>query len=288
MDRLKTVLLLGGLACFALSFALSGIYPWLITDARAKEASFEEITKVVSPDFKALKESYPAEFDAAFKTAKDALTDEQIATRKPDAATLAKSEAAWQAAYAEAVHRGRDRYIAEACWHCHSQYVRPVANEEIRYGPVRRAEDDNNAAQRPVLWGTRRVGPDLTYEGGLRSNDWHVAHFANPQNTSPDSVMPRYTWYLTKGWQVKRKIDPATARRTRLDAATSYPYPGVHPTKAEAEAAMKRIGDALPQAIAAEKGRLFVEEAWAPNADGLALIGYLQWLGTWSAPVAER
>ena len=285
MDKLKPVLLLAGIACFALSFVLSGIYPWMITDARQKEASFEEITRVVSPDFKALKESYPAEFDAAFATAKDALTDEQIAQRKPDAAVIAKSETAWQAAYEEAVHKGRDRYIAEACFHCHSQYVRPVANEEIRFGPVRNAADDNNAAQRPVLWGTRRVGPDLTYEGGLRSNDWHVAHFANPTFTSPDSIMPRYTWYLTKGWQVKRRIDPAVARRTRLDPQQSYPYPGVYPTKAEAEAAMQRVGDTLSGPIAPEKGRLFVEEAWAPNADGLALISYLQWLGTWKAPV---
>ncbi len=285
MDKLKPVLLLGGIACFALSFVLSGIYPWMITDGRRKEASFEEITRVVSPDFKALKESYPAEFDAAFPTAKDALTDEQVAQQKPDAAALAKSESAWQASYADAVHKGRDRYVAEACFHCHSQYVRPVANEVIRFGPVRSSDDDNNAAQRPVLWGTRRVGPDLTYEGGLRSNDWHVAHFANPTHTSPDSIMPRYTWYLTKGWQVKRRIDPAVARRSRLDAATSYPYPGVYPTKAEAETARRKLAETLSGPIAPEKGRLFVEEAWAPNADGLALISYLQWLGTWKAPV---
>ncbi|HYC77608.1 MAG TPA: cbb3-type cytochrome c oxidase subunit II [Planctomycetota bacterium] len=284
MDRLKPVLLVGGLGCFALSFVLSGVYPWLITDARRKEASFEEITRDVSPDFKALKEAYPAEFVAAFATGRDALTDEEVAARAPDAATLEKSDAAWRAAYADAVRRGRDRYVAEACFHCHSQYVRPVANEEIRFGPVRRAEDDNNAAQRPVLWGTRRVGPDLTYEGGLRSNDWHVAHFADPQSVSPDSIMPRYSWYLKKGWQVKRRIDPAVARRNRLDPETSYGYAGVYSTQADAEAALKRVAETLPEALVAEKGRLFVAETHAPTADGLALISYLQWLGTWTAP----
>ena len=67
---------------------------------------------------------------------------------------------------------------------------------------------DNNALQRPVLWGTRRVGPDLTHEGRLRSNDWHVAHFWDPQSVSPGSVMPPYPWFFREGWEVRRSIDP--------------------------------------------------------------------------------
>jgi cytochrome c oxidase cbb3-type subunit II len=287
MDRLKGVLLFAGLACFALSFVLSGIYPWMITDASRKESSFEEITAVVSPDFKALKEEFPNTFAEAFDAA-NALTDQEVALAGADAATIEKSETHWRAAYAAAVRRGRDVYVREACFHCHSQYVRPVANEELRWGPVRRWEDDNNAAQRPVLWGTRRVGPDLTYEGGSRSNDWHVAHFADPQNTSPGSVMPRYTWLLEKGWQVRRRIEPALARRTRLDPERSYAYPGMYASKAAAEAAMAGIADALPQAIESEKNRLFVVEGYGPNADGLAVIAYLQWLGTWKAPIEEK
>lgn len=288
MDRFRNVLLFAGLACFALSFVLSGAYPWMITDATRKEASFEEITREVSPDFKALKEAYPVAFLAAFPGSDAALTDQQAAERGADAAVLAKSEDAWRAAYATGVRRGRDIYIREACYHCHSQYVRPVANEELRWGPVRRWEDDNNAAQRPVLWGTRRVGPDLTYEGGSRTNDWHVAHFADPRSTSPDSVMPRYTWLLEKGKQVRRRVDASLARRVGMDPTRSYAYPGLYATQAEAEAAMRRVAESLPQAIASEKDRLFVADGVGPNADGVALISYLQWLGTWKAPVAER
>jgi cytochrome c oxidase cbb3-type subunit II len=288
MDRLKPVLLLAGVGCFAFAFVLSGVYPWTITDARAKEASFAEIAHVVSPDFKALKEAYPVAFAAAFPEGKDALTETEIAQGRPDAARLATSESAWRAAYADALRQGRDIYVAEACWHCHSQYVRPVANEEVRWGPVRSAADDNNAAQRPVLWGTRRVGPDLTYEGGARSNDWHVAHFSDPQSTSPGSVMPRYPWFLDRGWQVRRRVEPRTARREGVDPAASYPYPGVYATKAEAEAAMATLAASLEGPVADEKDRLFVAPGRAPNEKGLAIIAYLQWLGTWKAPVSER
>ena len=96
----------------------------------------------------------------------------------------------WNEKCAEALRYGHKLYVGEGCWHCHSQYVRPVAHEDTRFGPVSRWEQDNNALQRPVLWGTRRVGPDLTYEGTLRSNDWHAAHFWDPGVVSPGSVMP--------------------------------------------------------------------------------------------------
>jgi cbb3-type cytochrome oxidase cytochrome c subunit len=100
--------------------------------------------------------------------------------------------------YRAALRQGRDIYISEACWHCHSQYIRPVANESMRYGPVSTPGEYQNILQLPQLFGTRRVGPDLIREGGKRSNDWHFAHFYSPQSVEPQSVMPVYTWYFDK------------------------------------------------------------------------------------------
>ena len=96
--------------------------------------------------------------------------------------------------YGDALLLGRDVYVSEACWHCHSQYVRPVGNETLRYGPVSTPGEYNTVLQLPHLLGTRRVGPDLSREAGLRSNDWHFAHLWEPVSLVPDSVMPRYPW----------------------------------------------------------------------------------------------
>lgn len=98
--------------------------------------------------------------------------------------------------YRAGITKGRDLYIAEACWHCHSQYVRPVSNESLQYGPVSTAGEYQNALQLPQLFGTRRVGPDLIREAGVRTNDWHFAHLYNPRNVVPQSVMPSYRWYF--------------------------------------------------------------------------------------------
>lgn len=108
-------------------------------------------------------------------------------------------------AYRQALIRGRDIYVAEACWHCHSQYVRPVSNEVLRYGPVSTPGEYENLLQLPQLFGTRRVGPDLIREGGKRTNDWHFAHFYNPRSVEPQSVMPTYSWYYE---EVAGKVTP--------------------------------------------------------------------------------
>lgn len=95
-----------------------------------------------------------------------------------------------------AVGRGRKVYIREACWHCHSQFVRPVANEEFRYGPVSQAWEYMYDV--PNTFGTRRIGPDLAREAGRRSDDWHFAHLWNPRSTVPASIMPKYKWLFTE------------------------------------------------------------------------------------------
>ncbi|MBM4317203.1 MAG: c-type cytochrome [Deltaproteobacteria bacterium] len=98
--------------------------------------------------------------------------------------------------YKAALRKGRDIYIAEACWHCHSQYVRPTANEELRYGPVSMPGEYQNELNLPQLFGTRRVGPDLSRAAYKKSNDWHYAHLYNPTSVVPQSVMPSYPWYF--------------------------------------------------------------------------------------------
>lgn len=100
------------------------------------------------------------------------------------------------ASYQSALFRGRDLYIREACWHCHSQYVRPTANENLRYGPVSTPGEYQTQLHRPQLFGTRRVGPDLIREAGKHTNDWHYAHLYRPTNVVPQSVMPAYPWYF--------------------------------------------------------------------------------------------
>ena len=88
--------------------------------------------------------------------------------------------------------RGRAVYIREGCWYCHSQYVRPVAGEELRWGPL--SEAGEYAWDQPHLLSTRRIGPDLTRIGLKLSDDWHYAHHWDPRLVVPESMMPRFRW----------------------------------------------------------------------------------------------
>lgn len=99
-------------------------------------------------------------------------------------------------ALAEALRVGHGIYIGEGCWHCHSQQVRPWGRDEARYGQISYPEEYHNELNYPPLWGTRRIGPDLIRRGGKQSNDWHVAHFWNPKDVNPVSVMPRFPWFF--------------------------------------------------------------------------------------------
>jgi cbb3-type cytochrome c oxidase subunit I len=88
--------------------------------------------------------------------------------------------------------KGRQVYIREGCWYCHSQYVRPVTGESFRWGPVSQAGE--YAHDRPHLFSTRRIGPDLTRVGRKYGDDWHVAHHWAPTEVVPDSIMPSFPW----------------------------------------------------------------------------------------------
>lgn len=177
-ERKSGILLLAGLGFFTLAFVSNGLLPALMY-AHLPEQTVEEMIEAqvkhrpwtIMTQLRDLAVKYPEPFKKYYG--------------EPTAANCAK-----------ALRLGRTVYIGEGCWHCHSQFVRPVSNEERRWGPVSQSKEYQNELQRPVLFGTRRVGPDLTREGGRRGNDWHAIHFFNPRTVIAQSVMPRYPWFF--------------------------------------------------------------------------------------------
>ncbi|HSD42635.1 MAG TPA: cytochrome-c oxidase, cbb3-type subunit II [Burkholderiales bacterium] len=87
---------------------------------------------------------------------------------------------------------GRDVYVREGCYNCHSQMVRPFRAETERYGHYSVAGEF--VYDRPFQWGSKRTGPDLARVGGRYSDDWHRIHFQNPRDVVPESIMPAYPW----------------------------------------------------------------------------------------------
>jgi cytochrome c oxidase cbb3-type subunit II len=142
---------------------------------------------------------------------------------------------------------GRDIYVREGCYNCHSQMVRPFRAETMRYGHYSMAGEF--VYDHPFQWGSKRTGPDLARVGGRYSNDWHRLHLNNPRDLVPESNMPAYPWLLTDS--VDAAGLPARMRALRTLGA---PY-----TDAE-------IADSTKEA----QGKTEIE----------ALIAYLQVLGT--------
>jgi cbb3-type cytochrome oxidase cytochrome c subunit len=194
MERLTTVLFVAGIGCFAFAWSVMGYLP-LSHIGKIPVKTLEEIAPEPSEAFVRLAEMYPESFAAAFG---EPTTE----------------------SFHDALRRARDVYVGEACWHCHSQFVRPVSNEDIRFGAVSTAAEYQTEMQLPQLLGTRRVGPDLSREWNKRSVDWHVAHFFEPTDVVPTSVMPNYRW--------------------------------------------------------------FFDENDHPNRDGIAIVTYVMWLGSWT------
>jgi len=159
--------------------------------------------EVVNPrlvrQFRDMQDRWPEPFRAAFGEL-PALADVPIDASAEEKARIQadneKINAQETEKAAEALRLGRQIYIGEGCWHCHSQFVRPVSNESLRFGPVSKTIEYQNELQRPVMFGTRRVGPDLSREGGRRSNDWHAVHFFKPTLVSASSPMPQYPWFF--------------------------------------------------------------------------------------------
>lgn len=87
---------------------------------------------------------------------------------------------------------GRDVYVKEGCYNCHSQMIRPFVSESLRYGPPSLAGE--SVYDRPFQWGSKRTGPDLARVGGRYTDEWHLAHLINPRDLVPESNMPGFPW----------------------------------------------------------------------------------------------
>ncbi len=171
---------------------------------------------------------------------------------------------------------GRNIYIREGCYVCHSQMVRTFRDEVERYGHYSLAAE--SMYDHPFQWGSKRTGPDLARVGGKYSNDWHVAHLIDPRAVVPESVMPPY------GFLTRRELRYADiADHLRANRAVGVPYSDEMIAEARADLEAQATPDAdtaallkrYPKAVA---GDFDGDPQHLTEMD--ALVAYLQMLGT--------
>ncbi len=170
---------------------------------------------------------------------------------------------------------GRDIYIREGCYVCHSQMIRPMRDEVERYGHYSLAAE--SMYDHPFQWGSKRTGPDLARVGGRYSDEWHVDHLTDPQSVVPESVMPKY------GFLSNRLIEPEHIEiRLETDAMVGVPYTSEMIELAKADFAAQADPDADTDGLVERYPGAVVS-----NFDGQpgitemdALVAYLQVLGT--------
>ena len=133
---------------------------------------------------------------------------------------------------------GRDIYIREGCYGCHSQMVRPFRAETLRYGPHSVAGEF--VYDHPFQWGSKRTGPDLHRVGGRYSDEWHRVHLINPRDVVPESNMPAYPWMVTN------TLNPADmAPKLKALRAIGVPYSDEEVAKAGDDVKGKTEMDAV-------------------------------------------
>ena len=160
--------------------------------------------------------------------------------------------------------QGRDLYVREGCYTCHSQMIRPFLAETQRYGELSRAEEF--LYDHPFQWGSKRTGPDLHRVGGKYPNLWHYTHMLDPRATSPGSNMPPYPWLAEN--RIDVKLAP---KKLALMQKLGVPY-----TRTDVEGAEVRQ-KAQAEAITADLASQGIQVAW--DSELVALISYLQRLG---------
>lgn len=161
--------------------------------------------------------------------------------------------------------QGRDIYISEGCYVCHSQMIRPFRDEVARYGEYSKAGEF--VYDHPFQWGSKRTGPDLARIGGKYTDSWHYNHMLEPQSMSPGSIMPSYAWMLDN------PIDTAsTPAKIRAMQTLGVPYPAGYDQKANA--------DLMIQANAIRINLKIDKIQTSANKEIIALIAYLQRMGT--------
>jgi cytochrome c oxidase cbb3-type subunit 2 len=171
---------------------------------------------------------------------------------------------------------GRNIYIREGCYNCHSQQIRPFRDEAERYGHYSLAAE--SMYDHPFQWGSKRTGPDLARVGGKYSNAWQVAHLVDPRSVVPESIMPTYAFMLHRPLQYS---DIVAHLKTNREVGVPYTDDMIKNAKADLEA------QASPDADTAGLMKRY-PKAVVANFDGDpkvvtemdALVAYLQMLGT--------
>ncbi|WP_029620823.1 cytochrome-c oxidase, cbb3-type subunit II [Pseudorhizobium marinum] len=172
---------------------------------------------------------------------------------------------------------GRNIYIREGCYACHSQMIRTLRDDVERYGPYSLAVESKY--DRPMLWGSKRTGPDLARVGGKYSDFWHVAHLTNPRDVVPQSNMPGYPWLARNALDVDDLGLHLQAQQT-----LGVPYSD----EMVANAARDAIGQASPDSAFADGvSERYGDATQISSFDGVttqvtemdALVSYLQILG---------
>ncbi len=179
-------------------------------------------------------------------------------------ATAGPERPDWVTPYTPLEVAGRDIYIREGCYVCHSQWVRPMRAELIRYGEWSRAGEYRY--DRPFLLGSRRIGPDLHRVGGKYPDAWHYEHMRDPRSTSPGSIMPPYPWLLEKTVDAD---DIAASVRALKRVGTPYTDQEV----ANLPELLRIQSDAIVERLAGTGIQT------QPDREIVALIAYLQRLG---------
>jgi cytochrome c oxidase cbb3-type subunit 2 len=171
---------------------------------------------------------------------------------------------------------GRDIYVREGCYLCHSQQIRPFRDEVERYGHYSLAAE--SIYDHPFQWGSERQGPDLARVGGKYSNDWHVAHLINPRDVVPESIMPPYAFLSTHPLDLDQF---ASHMRTNRFVGVPYTDEMIADAKADAlaqvdpqadtDGLLKRYPGAVTGGVGGTPGQITERDA---------LVAYLQMLGT--------
>ena len=181
--------------------------------------------------------------------------------------------------YTPLEQRGRDIYLREGCYACHSQMIRPFRDEDMRYGHYSLAAESKY--DHPFQWGSKRTGPDLARVGGKYSNTWHVQHLNNPRDVVPESIMPSYPWLLKTDLEYSD-----VAQRMRALKKVGVPY---SETDAEYQANVTKFGKDIAEKLDINHAEdNLVAQAQQGDYDGDptrlsemdALVAYLQVLGT--------
>jgi len=176
--------------------------------------------------------------------------------------------------------KGRNIYIREGCYLCHSQMIRPMRDEVERYGHFSLAAE--SMYDHPFQWGSKRTGPDLARVGGKYSNEWQVQHLIHPQSLVPESVMPRYSFLARTPLDFTYVGD-----HLKANVAVGVPYDAAMIENAAADL----ISQAMPEADDADVDGLRERYGAAVRAEAFdgdpstitemdALVAYLQMLGT--------